>query len=83
MCDFRSCLSERCESVEKFIKKTRGEANEIRAMPGRVQIDIGAIDAVGPKEISTAFEMKNAEMSKRGIGYVAAGGSSVENYGRR
>ncbi len=56
-------------------------------MPGwervRVQIDSGAIDAVGPKEIAKALEMKGAEMPKRGAGYVAANGSSIENYGER
>ncbi len=46
-----------------------------------MQIDSGAIDAVGPKEIATAFEIKEAEMSKRGIGYAAANGSSIKNYG--
>ena len=49
----------------------------------RVQIDCGAIDTVGPKEIARAFEMKETEMSKRGIGYVAANGSSIKNYGEK
>ena len=50
-----------------------------------MQIDSGAIDAVavGPKEIAKAFEMKETEMSKRGIGYVAANGSSIKNYGEK
>ncbi len=65
-------------------KQTKGEVNEVRATPGwervRVQIDSGAIDAVGPKEIAKAFEMKETEMSKRGKGYVAANGSSIEYY---
>ena len=93
LCDHRSCkeksrssVKEIC-SVERVIKKTKGEVNEVRATPGwervRVQIDSGAIDTVGPKEIARAFEMKETEMSKRGIGYVAANGSSVENYGEK
>ncbi len=40
-------------------------------MPGRerikVQIDSGALDAVGPKEIARASEMKETAMSKRGV----------------
>ncbi len=60
--------------VERVIKNTKGEVNEVRAMPGweraRVQVDAGAIDAVGPKEIARAHEMKETEMSKTGIGHV-------------
>ncbi len=61
---------------------SKGEVNEIRATPGwergRVQIDTGAIDAVGPKEIVQAFEMKETIMSKKQIGYLAANGSSIK-----
>ncbi len=46
-----------------------------------MQIESGAIDAVGPKEIAKALEMKETEMSKRGIGCVAANGSSIKNHG--
>jgi hypothetical protein len=49
----------------------------------RVQIDSGAIDTVGPKEFARACEMKETEMSKRGIGHVAANGSSIKNYGEK
>ncbi len=60
--------------------------SEVRATPGwdrvRAQIDSGAIDAVGPKEIAKAIETKETERSKRGM-YVAAKGSSVENYGEK
>ncbi len=56
-------------------------------MPGwervRFQIDSGATDAVGPKEIARAFEMKETEMSNRGVGYVAATGSSIEKHGEK
>ncbi len=45
--------------------------NEVRATPGwervRVQIDVEAIDAVGPQEIAKAFEMKETVMSKRAM----------------
>ncbi len=73
-------------SVERVSQQTKGEVDEVRATPGweRVisQIDSGAIDAVGPKEIAKAFEMKETEMSNRGKGHVAAIGSSIQNYGQ-
>ncbi len=49
----------------------------------RLQVDAGAIDIVGPKEIAKAFEMRETEMSKTCIGYVAANGSSIKNYGEK
>ncbi len=71
------------EGAERVIKKTEGEWSEVRASPGlgrvRVQIDSGAIDTVGPKEIAKAFEVKETEMPKRRIGQVAASGSSIES----
>ena len=88
----RSCTGDASKgkeigSVGRVIKKGKGEVNEVRVLPGwervRVQIDSGAIDTVGPKEIAKAFEMKETEMSKRGIGYVAANGSSIKNYGEK
>ncbi len=66
-------------------KREHGGEREARATPGwggvRVQIDSGAIDAVCPKEIAKAFEMKETEMSKRGIGYVPPTVISIENDG--
>ena len=97
-CSKKSCSHQGCEerirsglkevsSVERVIQKTKGEVNEVRATPGwervRVQIDSGAIDTVGPKEIAGAFKMRQTEMSKRGIGYVAANGSGIKNYGEK
>ncbi len=38
---------------------------------------------VGPKEIARAFEMKETAMSKRGVGFVAANGSGIKNYGEK
>ncbi len=70
--------------MEGVIAKTKGEVDQVRAMPGceraGVQIDSGAIDAVGPEEIAKVFEIKETEMSKRGIGYAAASGGSVKDY---
>ncbi len=71
--------------VERVIQKTKREANEARATPGwervRIQGDSGAIDTVGPKDISGAFKMRKTEMSRRGIGFVAAKGSGIKSYG--
>ncbi len=49
----------------------------------RVQIDSGAIDAAGSKEIAKALEVKETEMSSRGIGCTAANVSSIENHGEK
>ena len=74
-------------SVEKVVKDKKGEVNEVNATPGwekvRIQIDSGAIDTVGPKSIAAAFKMRETEMSKKGIGFVAANGSSIKNYGEK
>ncbi len=74
-------------SAEKDARIRRGEVNDVReTWMGeriRVQIDSGAIDAVGPKEITKAFKMKETAMSRRGIGYVVANGSGVKNYGEK
>jgi hypothetical protein len=73
--------------VERDFQGLKGEVNEIRPTPVwekiRVQIDSGAIDTVGPKEIARAFEMKETLMSKRGIGFIAANGSNIKNYGEK
>ena len=74
-------------SVERVIPKTKGEVNEVRATPGweriRIQVDSGAIDTVGPKDIAGAFKMRETEMSRRGIGFVAANGSGIKSYGEK
>jgi hypothetical protein len=44
-------------------------------------VDSGAIDTVGPKDIAGAFKMKETEMSRKRIGFVAANGSGIKNYG--
>ena len=46
-----------------------------------MQIDSGAIDTVGPKEIAGACKMRETEISKKGVGYVAANGSGIKNHG--
>ncbi len=59
--------------------------NEVRMTVGWariwVQLDSGAIDAVGSEDIAKSFEMKETLMSKKGSGYIAANGSNIKNYG--
>ncbi len=38
---------------------------------------------MGPKEIATAFEIKETVVSRRGIGPVAASGSGIKTTGRK
>ncbi len=47
----------------------------------RVQIDSGAVETEGRKEV--ALKMRETAMSKTGSGYVAANGSSIKNYGEK
>ncbi len=65
----------------------RGEVSEVKETPGwkriRVQVGSGVIDTVGPKETAKACEMKEMARSKRGIGFVAAKGSRIKNYGEQ
>ncbi len=55
-------------SVERAIKKSKGEVSEVRALPGRemttVHIDSGAVDAAGPKEIAKALEMRQTDVEE-------------------
>ncbi len=61
-----------------------GEACPVSGVKGwekvRVQVDSGAIDTVGPKEVAKAFATKENVMSKKGLGYVAANWSRIKNY---
>ena len=49
----------------------------------RVQVDSGAIDTVAPKSVGRAFGMRETPMSKNNIGFVAANGSKITNFGER
>jgi hypothetical protein len=73
--------------VEKASKDKKGEVNEVRATPGwekiRIQVDSRAIDTVGPMSMAGAFKMRETEMSRKGIGFVAANGSGIKNYGEK
>ena len=48
-----------------------------------MHVDSGATDAVMVKEIGSQFVVKETQSSKKGVGYIAANGSNVENYGER
>ncbi len=37
----------------------------------------------GPKGMAGAFKMSESEMSRKGIGFVAANGSGIKNYGEK
>ena len=47
------------------------------------QMDSGAVDTVVPRETARAFAVRPTEMSKRGIGFIAANGSKISNYGEK
>ncbi len=72
-------------TAERGMRINRGEVREARGTPGwerlRVQIDSGAIDTVGPKEIARALEMKETAVSRRHFGIVAASGGGIISYG--
>jgi hypothetical protein len=49
----------------------------------KVQVDSGAIDSVAPKDIASAFSLMKTRMSEAGVGFVAANGSKIDNYGEK
>jgi hypothetical protein len=49
----------------------------------KVQVDSGAIDTVAPLDIASAFSVMKTRMSEAGVGFVAANGSKIENFGER
>ena len=49
----------------------------------RVQVDPGAVDTVTPKDTAAGISMKPSEASQKGIGFVAASGTRIENYGEK
>ena len=60
---------------------------EVSKYPGweriRVQVDSGAIDTVAPKEVAAAFNLMETEASRKGMGFVAANGTKIKNYGEK
>jgi hypothetical protein len=49
----------------------------------KVQVDSGAIDTVAPPNIAEAFSVMKTRMSEAGVGFVAANGSKIENFGEK
>ena len=46
-------------------------------------MDSGAVDTVAPKNVAQKFVLRETPASCRGIGFVAAHGSKIKNYGER
>jgi hypothetical protein len=63
------------------------EINEIGKYKGweriTVQVDSGAVDSVAPPGIAAAFSTMRTKMSEAGIGFVAANGTKIENFGEK
>jgi hypothetical protein len=72
-------------SIDRAPKVQVGEINEVKAGWERikVQVDSGAIDTVAPKNVANRFVLKETAASRRGVGFVAANGSKIKNYGER
>lgn len=71
-------------SLDRISQKP-DEINEVRAgwEKIRVQIDSGAVDTVAPKNVARAFKLHETEMSRNKVGFVAANGTKIGNYGER
>ena len=82
-CNNRNCgmeinsISHECKSEISAVEKSNGKERI------RVQIDSGAVDTVGPREVGRAFQIRETRASKEGRNYVAANGSKIKNYGER
>ena len=67
-------------------RKVNSEVCEVN-VPGwervRVQVDSGAVDTAVPRETARAFAVRPTEMSKKGIGFIAANGSKISSYGEK
>ena len=48
-----------------------------------ITVDSGAVDTVGPKEVGAQFPITPTRESRLGLGYRAANGSPIKNYGER
>ena len=46
-------------------------------------MDSGAIDTVAPRNVGKAFNLRETAMSKNNVGFVAANGSKIANFGER
>ena len=48
-----------------------------------ITVDSGAVDTVGPKAAGKAFPIVPTRESQLGLGYRAANGSPIRNFGER
>ena len=48
-----------------------------------ITVDSGAVDTVGPKDVGSQFPITPTRESELGLGYRAANGSPIKNYGER
>ena len=80
----RGCCGQ-LNSIDRVTKASAGEINEVEAgwEKIKVQVDSGAIDTVAPRSVAKRFELKETSASRRGVGFVAANGSKIQNYGER
>jgi hypothetical protein len=80
----QGCCRQLC-SIDRPPKGSNREINEVRAgwERIRVQVDSGAIDTVAPKDVAKKFALRETPASRRGVGFVAANGSKIKNYGER
>ena len=49
----------------------------------KVQIDSGAVDTVGPKEVGSGFKLKETKSSKENRNFVAANGTTIKHHGEK
>jgi hypothetical protein len=72
-------------SIEREAKNNKLEINEVCKGWERikVQVDSGTIDTVAPPNIAEAFSVMKTRMSEAGVGFVAANGSKIENFGEK
>ena len=73
-------------SIDRVVQASgKKEINAVRSgwERIRVQVDSGAVDTVAPRHIAKAFKLRETALSKNNIGFVAANGSKIENYGER
>ena len=62
-------------------KEILGLTGEWQTIP--VTVDSGAVDTVGPRSAGTEFPIVPTRESEMGIGYRAANGSPIKNFGER
>ena len=77
--DERSAIGPGASSTET--KEVMGMEEDEEVFP--ITIDSGAVDTVGPKRVGEGFPITPTKESVMGIGYKAANGTYIKNYGER